>query len=59
MLRKEIDIHILYDPSTKDLELNDLLAHEDGLANILFRGVESVDTMMQAIRAAVETINEH
>lgn len=59
MLKKEIDIHILYDPKSKDLEVNDLLASETGLANVLFRGVESVDTMMQAIRAFVETINEH
>lgn len=59
MLKKELDIHLVYDPQTKDMEINDLLAHEDGLANILFRGVESVDTMMQAFRAAVETINEN
>ena len=58
MLTKEIDIHIIYDPQTKDMEVNDLLAPEHGLANILFRGVETVDTMMQALKATVETINE-
>ena len=58
MLKHEIDIHIVYDPQTKDMEVNDLLARENELANILFRGVESVDTMMQALRATVEVNNE-
>ena len=58
MLKNEIDIHIVYDPQTKDMEVNDLLARENELANILFRGVESIDTMMQALRAPVEVINE-
>lgn len=58
MLKREIDIHVAYDPQTKDMEVNDLLARENELANILFRGVESVDTMMQALKATVEVINE-
>lgn len=58
MLKREIDIHIVYDPQTKDMEVNDLLARENELANILFRGVESVDTMMQALKATIEVINE-
>lgn len=58
MLKKQLDLHVTYDLDDKEMTVLDLLAPEEGLTDVTFEGVESVDTMIQALEAFIRTINE-
>lgn len=58
MLKKELELHVIYDVDNKEMSVIDLLAPEEGLADVSFEGVESVETMLQALEAFIRTINE-
>ena len=58
MLKKELMLHVIYDNNNKELSVTDLLAPKKGLSLVSFEGVESVETMIQALEAFIRTINE-
>lgn len=58
MLKNEIDIRVCYDPITKELEINNLLAENKKPANIIFVGIETHETLIQALSAGIKAMLE-
>ena len=57
-LKKNFEFHVTYDVGKKEFNILDLSAPGGESANLLFKGVETVDVLDQAFKSWVEVINE-